>query len=69
MRNATDQLNQEIEYLDTIIEYLIKAEVIGMNTEELFELRETTVRGTTIEKTKENLKSYLSNLEASYIKR
>ncbi len=73
MRNATDQLNQEIEYLDTMIEYLIKAEVAGSNTEELLELAvelgETTVKKTKKEKTKENLKSYLGNLEASYIKR
>ena len=73
MRNATEQLNQEIEYLDTMIEYLIKAEVAGSYTEELFdlalELGETTVEKTKKEKTKENLKQYLSNLEASYIKR
>ena len=73
MRNATEQLNQEIEYLDTMIEYLIKAEVAGSYTEELFELAlelgEITVEKTKKEKTKENLKKYLGNLEASYIKR
>ena len=71
MRNATEQLNQEIEYLDTMIEYLIKAEVAGSYTEELFdlalELGETTVEKTEKEKTKANLKHYLSNLEASYV--
>ncbi len=73
MRNATEQLNQEIQYLDTMIEYLIKAEVAGSYTEELFdlalELGEITVEKTEKEKTKANLKYYLSNLEASYIKR
>ncbi len=80
MRNATDQLNQEIGYLgtrikclDTVIEYLIKAEMAGSSSEELLELAvelgETTVKKTKKEKTKENLKKYLGNLEASYIKR
>ena len=70
MRNATEKLNQEIEYLDTMLEYLIKEELLDL----ALELRDNTVRDNTVreikkEKTKKNLKHYLRSLEASYIKR